>query len=43
MCYNCGEGRAKELWSEGYTTTRYTRNVHETMNELNVADDITER
>ena len=43
MCYNCGEGRAKELWNEGYTTTRYTRNVHETMSELNVADDITER
>lgn len=43
MCYNCGEGRAKEQWHEGYTTTRYTRNVHETMNELNVSDDITER
>lgn len=43
MCYNCGEGRAKELWREGYTTTRYTRNVHETMDELDVADSITER
>lgn len=43
MCYNCGEGRAKELWGQGCYSTEYTWNVHETMNELNVTDDITER
>ncbi len=43
MCYNCGEGRAQELWSQGCYSTEYTWNVHETMNELNVSDDITDR
>lgn len=43
MCYNCGEGRAQELWRQGCYSTGYTWNVHETMNELNVSDNITER
>lgn len=43
MAYNCGEYRAKELWSEGYTSSSYSRNVLATMDELQVAESITER
>lgn len=38
MAYNCGEYRAKELWAEGYLTSQYSRNVHATMEELEVAE-----
>ena len=43
MAYNCGEYRAKELWNEGYTSSSYSRNVLTTMDELQVAENITKR
>ena len=43
MAYNCGPSRARELWAEGCLQTTYSRNVLQTMSELDVAEYITER
>jgi len=38
MCYSCGEYRAKSLWKNGCTSTKYSRKVLETRDMLNVFD-----
>lgn len=35
MAYNCGEGRAAELWLQGITSTAYSRDVVEKVAEIN--------
>ena len=37
MCYNCGEGGAQDLWSQGIYSTQYSWNVLQTMETLDVA------
>lgn len=36
MCYNCGEGGAQDLWSQGVYSTQYSWNVLQTMESLDV-------
>ena len=38
MAYNCGENGARNLWEQGYTTSKYSRSVIETMEGLAVAE-----
>ena len=38
MCYNCGERKAKELWTEGIVSTTYTVTIDATINSLELRE-----
>lgn len=40
IAYNCGEYRAKTLWSQGITSTSYSRSVLEIQKEINSKERI---
>lgn len=42
MAYNCGPGRARELWTEGITSTQYTAKVRVAMADLILKREVVE-